>query len=185
MARTPSSEAHEKVLEAAIQLIGERGIESASMDAIARLAGVSKATVYNHWKDKDALCVDVVNRLRVAPPEFRSGDPKRDLLSLLTHLAQANRSARMHKLLPRIVGYAAANPRFAEAMKRNSLGPIESQILRILDEGVSQGVLPASMDLQTGLLLLLGPIMYCRMTRGKVPPNLAAEVLERFWGKWP
>jgi hypothetical protein len=41
------------------------------------------------------------------------------------------------------------------------------------------------MDLQTGLLLLLGPIMYCRMTRGKVPPNLAAEVLERFWGKWP
>ena len=66
MARTPSAAAHEKVLDAAIQLIIERGIEGTSMDAIAQLSGVSKATVYKHWKDKDALCLDVLGRLKDA-----------------------------------------------------------------------------------------------------------------------
>ena len=63
MARTPSASAHEKVLEAAIQLIGERGIEGTSMDAIAQVSGVSKATVYKHWKDKETLCIDVIGSL--------------------------------------------------------------------------------------------------------------------------
>src|SRR5579862_458232 len=108
MSRTPSVEAHEKVLESAIQLIGECGIEGASMDAIARRSGVSKATVYKHWKDKDSLCIDVLSRLRLRPPEFRSGNPRRDLLSLLTHLALASKPAQLLKILPRIIGYAAA-----------------------------------------------------------------------------
>jgi len=49
MARQRSEEAHERVLRAALTLFGERGIDGASMDAITQGAGVSKATVYNHW----------------------------------------------------------------------------------------------------------------------------------------
>jgi len=36
MARPRSTEAHEKVLNAALELFAERGIETTSMDAIAR-----------------------------------------------------------------------------------------------------------------------------------------------------
>ncbi|HVW86443.1 MAG TPA: helix-turn-helix domain-containing protein, partial [Bryobacteraceae bacterium] len=60
MARTPSKEAHDKVLAAAIRLIAERGIEGTSMDAIASASGVSKATVYKHWANKEALLIEVV-----------------------------------------------------------------------------------------------------------------------------
>src|SRR5580658_10312419 len=98
------------------------------MDAIARESGVSKATVYKHWKDKDSLCVDVVNRLRLVPPEFRSGNPRRDLLSLLTHLALAGKPARLLSILPGIVSYAAANPGFAQAMRQSSMGPAETRL---------------------------------------------------------
>ena len=42
MARKPSKEAHEKVLKAVLKLIGERGVEGTSMDAIATGAGVSQ-----------------------------------------------------------------------------------------------------------------------------------------------
>ena len=184
MARTPSPEAHEKVLDAAVRLIEERGIEGTSMDAIAELSGVSKATVYKHWKDKDALCVDVVNRLRVAAPEFRSGDPKRDLLSLLTHLAQANRPARLMKILPKIVGYAAIHPKFAATLRRSFVGPAELQIIRILDEAGVRGLLATSVDREIALNLLLGPILYCRMTRGSVPAKLPGTVVDGFWRSW-
>jgi AcrR family transcriptional regulator len=184
VSRTPSPEAHEKVLEAATRLIGERGIEGASMDAIAQRSGVSKATVYKHWKDKDALCVDVVNRLRLRPPEFRSGNPRRDLLSLLTHLALASKPARLLEILPRIISYAAANPGFARAMQQSSMGPAEAHLVRILDDGMAKGVLRRDLDREIALNMLLGPILNCRMTRGSVPQRLPAEIVGSFWRSW-
>lgn len=45
---------HEAILDAAIAVLGERGV-SASMDEIARRAGVSKQTVYNHYGCKADL----------------------------------------------------------------------------------------------------------------------------------
>lgn len=181
MSRTPSASAHEKVLEAAIRLIGERGIEGTSMDAIAQLSGVSKATVYKHWKNKDALCVDVVSKLRVAPPEFRSGDSRRDLLGLLTHVAKANRPGRILKILPRIIGYAAANPKFGRAFRAISMGPTEAQLHRILKEAVSRGELSPDTDPKIATSLLFGPILHRKIMGGRVPSGLPGQVVDAFW----
>jgi TetR/AcrR family transcriptional regulator, mexJK operon transcriptional repressor len=43
------------ILEAAAEIFLEQGFGSASMDEIARRAGVSKATVYSHFESKPAL----------------------------------------------------------------------------------------------------------------------------------
>jgi len=184
VARTPSAAAHEKVLEAAIRLIGERGIEGASMEAIAAEASVSKATLYSHWKDKDSLCLDVVNRLRLVPPEFRSGNPRRDLLSLLTHLALASKPARLLKILPRVIGYAAANPKFARAIEQNSMGPTETHLIRILDAAAEKGALRPGLDREIALSMLLGPVMHSRLTKPSVPLRLPAEIVGSFWRTW-
>ena len=56
MARQKSAQAHRRVLDAAIGLFAEYGIDATSMDAIAEASSVSKATIYKHWPDKDALC---------------------------------------------------------------------------------------------------------------------------------
>ena len=48
------------MLRAALDLFGERGIDATSMDAIAQASGVSKATIYNHWADKEALLMEVM-----------------------------------------------------------------------------------------------------------------------------
>ncbi len=46
-----------QILVGARQVFGELGFERASVDLIAARAGVSKATVYNHFQDKKALFV--------------------------------------------------------------------------------------------------------------------------------
>jgi TetR/AcrR family transcriptional regulator, mexJK operon transcriptional repressor len=48
------------ILEAAKNLFPQRGFEGVSMDAIAAEAGVSKLTVYSHFKDKEALFSEAV-----------------------------------------------------------------------------------------------------------------------------
>jgi AcrR family transcriptional regulator len=49
-----------QILDGARQVFGELGYERASVDLIAARAGVSKATVYNHFQDKQALFVAAV-----------------------------------------------------------------------------------------------------------------------------
>ena len=49
-----------QILSGARQVFGELGYERASVDLIAARAGVSKATVYNHYADKKALFVAAV-----------------------------------------------------------------------------------------------------------------------------
>jgi AcrR family transcriptional regulator len=46
-----------QILAGARQVFGELGFERASLDLIAARAGVSKATIYNHYADKNALFV--------------------------------------------------------------------------------------------------------------------------------
>jgi TetR/AcrR family transcriptional regulator, mexJK operon transcriptional repressor len=56
--RPPSSAGSAKqdsIIEAAAEVFLEQGFGSASMDEIARRAGVSKATVYSHFDSKPAL----------------------------------------------------------------------------------------------------------------------------------
>jgi TetR/AcrR family transcriptional repressor of mexJK operon len=48
------------ILESAKRLFLEQGYDGSSMDAIAKAAGVSKLTVYNHFHDKENLFVAAV-----------------------------------------------------------------------------------------------------------------------------
>lgn len=51
----------EAILDAAVEVIGERGL-AAPMEAIARRAGVSKQTVYNHYGSKADLMRALMQR---------------------------------------------------------------------------------------------------------------------------
>src|SRR6185295_14852761 len=86
MARPRSERAHVDVLDAALALFTEQGIEATSMDGIAAASGVSKATIYKHWPDKDALTVEVMARLHgreTLPPDPDSGSLRADLIQVL------------------------------------------------------------------------------------------------------
>ena len=50
----------ERIREVAHDLIMQFGVRSVSMDDIARSAGMSKKTIYQHYADKDALVLAVI-----------------------------------------------------------------------------------------------------------------------------
>ena len=55
-----SSQKAQEILRAARQVFIAKGFEAASMDAVAKTAGVSKATVYAHFKSKSDLFAAIV-----------------------------------------------------------------------------------------------------------------------------
>ena len=83
----------------------ERGIEATSMDAIAKASGVSKATIYRHWPDKDSLCLEVLGYLHgldKEQPVFDSGDFRADLIAQLQHDPAAERVMR-ERIMPHLI----------------------------------------------------------------------------------
>lgn len=64
----------EEMLDAALAAFVRHGFDGTSMEAIARVAGVTKRTLYRHAKDKAALYLAVVERQarRAGAPQLRA-----------------------------------------------------------------------------------------------------------------
>ncbi len=51
----PSPSARDRILEAAYDLFSQRGVRTVSMDDVIKTAGVSRATLYRHFRSKESL----------------------------------------------------------------------------------------------------------------------------------
>ncbi|MEF1173475.1 TetR/AcrR family transcriptional regulator [Vibrio sinaloensis] len=51
------------IVEAAIEAFREEGVKATSMDRLAKLANVSKRTIYNHFVSKEALVLHLLSEL--------------------------------------------------------------------------------------------------------------------------
>ncbi len=56
-------EVRERILIESGQLFGKYGIRSMTMDSLAEEMGISKRTIYERFKDKDTLLLEVIQLL--------------------------------------------------------------------------------------------------------------------------
>lgn len=186
MTRTRSPQAHDKVLRAALDLFAERGIEAASMDAIARASGVSKATIYNHWSDKEALLMEVmamIHGLDRSPENSDTGDICRDLTTVLTRRPPDEFDALRNRLTPSLIAYSAHHREFGSAWRHRVLQPARQAITRIVRRGIRQGLL-RKVDIEVAIALLLGPALYTHIFNKDQPhkkPDIGPHAAQSFW----
>ena len=185
MSRGLSAQAHSKVLESATELFAERGIDATSVDAIAAASGVSKATIYKHWADKDALCLEVmqfVHELDDGPPEMDSGDLRADLIAFLKYEPSRKKAAITKKLMPHLIAYSARHEEFGRAWKTRVMDRARTSLKTLLRRGVNRGIFPAVLDEDLGVALLLGPMLYRHIFGSSVSLDwLADGAVDSFW----
>jgi AcrR family transcriptional regulator len=164
MARTRSTDAHNRVLEAALELFVERGIEPTTMDALAAASGVSKATIYKHWPEgKEPLLMELmllVVGLDGTVVEEDSGDLYTDLVRVLNDKPRHERPEDKERLMPQMVAYSATHRAFGDAWRSRVMERPRQRLGRILTDAMRDGRLPAGLDIDVCFALLLGPIMY-------------------------
>lgn len=185
MGRRPSASAHRRVLDAARRLFAERGIEATSMDAIAASSGVSKATIYKHWADKEALLLEVMADMSGIRkrPAFDSGDTRGDMIAVLAYRPAENAEMR-ERILPHFIAYSARNPAFGMAWRKTVMEPPRRELTQLMKLGIARRELCPDLDFDLSLALLLGPILYWHVllkgTSNEAPP-LAEGVVDAFW----
>jgi AcrR family transcriptional regulator len=157
------------------------------MDAIAQASGVSKATIYNHWVNKEELLIDVMlmlNGLARDPEDIDSGDLCQDLATVLSRRPPDEFDAARGRMMPALIAYSAVHHEFGEAWRHRVMEPSRVCLKRILRRGIKRKLLPASVDMDVAMALLLGPLLYGHIFhRGMQPvsPDLGQVAAESFW----
>src|SRR5215471_7220392 len=149
MPRTPSASAHQKALHAAAVLFSEHGVDATSMDAIAHKSGVSKATIYKHWTDKDTLLLEVlaeINGLH-SRPAFDSGDTRADMTDVLSYHPVENMALR-ERIMPHLIAYSARQVEFGKTWRNMVMEPPRKELTHLLKLGMSRRQLRSGLDLE-------------------------------------
>jgi len=170
-----------------MELFSERGIDATSMDAIAEASGVSKATIYKHWPDKDSLVLEVMSYLHGLDeerPVFDSGDYRADLIAQLQYHPAADRQALREKMTPHMIAYASRNQVLGAAWRARVVEPARVALANLLKRGEKRGILRRGIDPEIGIALLLGPMIYrhvfTRKLGQKGPKDLEIHVADAF-----
>lgn len=185
MPRTRSESAHRKVLHAALELFAERGIDATSMDAVAEASGVSKATIYKHWTDKDALLLEAMAEIAGLHnrPTFESGRTRADMIAVLAHRPEQGACMR-ERIMPHFMAYSARNPAFGLNWRKMVMEPPRRDLTRLMHLGIGKGELLPDLDIELSLALLLGPVLYSHIFLKEAPVDpkrLAESIVAVFW----
>jgi len=182
MPRQPSVRAHEEVLAATLKLIADRGVDGVSVDAISEASGVSKATIYKHWTNKEALCLEAIGNLQCGlPAAADSSDARTEIVNLLRHLAEAPRPRALMRIMPKVFGHASTNPKFAKAWGERVEQPRRARLINLVEQAVAAGELRGDTDVELAVHLLLGPVLYHRLMHTAMPPRMLERVVDAFW----
>jgi AcrR family transcriptional regulator len=137
-----------QILHAAHALFTADGFDQTSMDAVAREAGVSKATLYVHFTSKDDLLLTLVDDecRRLGPQTLWQPDARpielepglRAIARGYTAFFLDDRGLKLHRL---VMSNAARFPEMARAFVAAGPRRCEDEVATFLQAAVAQGLL--------------------------------------------
>jgi AcrR family transcriptional regulator len=127
-----------------------------TVDHVARMAGVGRATLYRRWPTKTAMVIDALGRGHFPTLEDpATADPRADFLSLL-RIVQAT-FEREHPVMRALQLEIARHPDIGVALSRDFIPQRLDVLIGVLRRAATAGLLRAPHDLE--LLARVGPAL--------------------------
>jgi AcrR family transcriptional regulator len=127
------------VLDATVELLGETGYASLSVDAIARRAGTSKPAIYRRWPSKAHLVHEAVFPLSEATELPDTGSVLGDVREMMRRTVDVLTTPAARAALPGLVGETAADPTLHAALLERFAHVLSRGLTDWLDAAVARG----------------------------------------------
>jgi AcrR family transcriptional regulator len=136
----------QQILQAAFRVFGTRGLHQATLDDVARAAGITKGTIYLYFPSKAAL-FSAMLRARVndllPPMEAANGrgapSIHRQLVLLAQRLYQFFKSPAFLAMYRTMVGEAPQFPEAAALLYREGILPANRRLAEVIRRGIASG----------------------------------------------
>lgn len=174
---------HGEILTAALAELQEVGYDRMTMDAVARRAGASKATLYRHWPSKADLVVDAIRLMGHAPDETSTdtGSLRGDLLALLvgTHGPAARESLCV---IRGMVSACATDPELASAFQAQIVSHKREVALAILRRAQRRGEVSEATDIHFLVDVVPGMLVFRHLlTTDPVDEAYLTRLVDEVW----
>jgi AcrR family transcriptional regulator len=180
----------EEILDAALEVFLRSGYGPASMDEIARAAGISPGLIYRYFDGKEAVFRAVVQGTAtrfieklLAQPLPLTADGA-DWRALLTHLARRAFDTMTRReimgLLQLVLGEAPRMPELARIWYEEVIAHGQGRLIEILSAGMARGEL-RGIDPVVAARAFAGMLLICAMEKrvfgGSRRPHLNPDTL--------
>jgi AcrR family transcriptional regulator len=182
--RKSTEERRREIADAAIKIIGERGLREFTAARIAQEVGIKDGTIFRHFKDMNEIIFAVLARLQelLAPAPQSIGDPLERLESFVLgrlHSVTVQRGIQSLLFSDQLSHALGAEGLRRVAALRNRGREFVRSCLR---EAGEKGLLRKDLDIEGAVVLVTGMVMgfLFAATDGALPAP-AGEMERRCW----
>ena len=177
------------ILAAAERQLHERGYAGMSLEAVAAAAGTTTPSLRRRFRGKPELVSAVIDTLRIEPLPEPTGVPRADALAVLENLRANMLRPDGMATLGSILAEENRHPLLLERFRQRLVEPRRERLRRALLAGAAQGQLPARLDLDVAVSLLVGSCYARYLAAGAIPADWADRALSAIWplgaSQWP
>jgi AcrR family transcriptional regulator len=165
--RPRSERADQKIMEAATNVLIDKGVGGMSIEEVAARAGVGKTTIYRRWSSRGTLALDVFLASFAGQQALAdTGSFAGDLRSALGSWAAAISGTSAGSTLVGLIAEVQQDRNLAAAWQDQVIAPLRAQYSIMLDRAIRRGEIPADTDAGVVLDLVFGACYY-RLLNGK------------------
>ncbi len=177
--RRRDERADDALIEAALDLVSDGAtLSGLSLVTIAKTAGVSRNSLYRRWKTKDALYLDVLERINRPLPALPGRSAQEDVTALLAVLTERVLDKRASRMLRALNAEADAFPELHRRYFEEIVAPRRNAMNEALRRGVAAGEIRADVDVDLISDVLVSPVL-ARMASGNTEDLDPARTSQR------
>jgi AcrR family transcriptional regulator len=149
-----------EILDAALTVFSARGFAAAKLDEVAKVAGISKGTLYLYFESKTALFEAMALELMRAPvlaglDEIAKAPTAREaLLGLMQMMRRMLEDPRRSALPKLIVSESAGFPELARIWLKTVIQPVRGRLIEFIARGIETGEFRAVDPWETAKLVI-------------------------------
>ncbi|MFI1462494.1 TetR/AcrR family transcriptional regulator [Nocardia carnea] len=148
------------LLEAAAQLIAERGYGALSLQAVADTAGTSRPALYRRYSSRADLVVSVlIDRYGLQPGAEDLGGIEAELLAIQQHQRDLFNDPVLRRAVPGLLEELDRTPEAARRFREQFLRPRRSSTATILERAAARGEIEPGFDSEWVCDLITGPML--------------------------
>ncbi|HEY4607756.1 MAG TPA: TetR/AcrR family transcriptional regulator, partial [Ilumatobacteraceae bacterium] len=166
--RPRSETTRRNILEATIHLLERQSVQSLTIEAIARRAGVGKATIYRWWDSKALVVIDAFIEHHIIRTPMPRDLPPADALAIHFTALVHEYAGWSGRIVAQIIAEGQSDPAVLREFRERFHYGRRAVVREVLEQWRGEGSIPAPTDIEVLGDLIYAPV-YMRLLLGHSP----------------
>jgi AcrR family transcriptional regulator len=183
--RARSESARIAILNATLNLLETHSLQQITIEAIAKEAGVGKATIYRWWPSKVSVVIDAFVQNHIVQTPMPKGGSCREAIAAHIHRMVQQYAGKGGRLVAQILAEGQSDPEVLCEFRERFFYGRRAMVREVIEEGRRNGEFRTDINAEFLMDVVYSPV-YFRLIMGHLPldQEFAGELAESAMDYW-